>query len=406
MALTVLPCLCVASVAGLAAAQPTVLPLEIPEGMDHATTVFVSEDGSSVVGNVFSGDGLYVIRWDLGSGWGGNQFPDMNEWSVSGMSDAGDVIALYRRDDGVAFIWYAHSGLQALESGEGINTGFVTGDGRVVLGFSFGVVTCRWVHGVYEKIGAPGSTWVPHVCTEEGDMVFGHEYFPGFVGIIEDVDAGSTRYPAGPTPAYDAYINDVNSSGTIGVGFALEDPNIFQDSGDGFSDLALPCRFQDGEYMTMAVAPKLFYQYLVNVMSEDGSLAFGYANKTGTVDEQIALVWSGNENPVSLSAFLEAEGASIDGWVFESVTDVSDDGRFIVGTGRFESEPTVFRVDRDTDQVCVADMSGDGELDFFDVSAFLVAFLDQDASADLTGDGSWDFFDASAFLKAYSAGCP
>jgi len=55
---------------------------------------------------------------------------------------------------------------------------------------------------------------------------------------------------------------------------------------------------------------------------------------------------------------------------------------------------------------CVADLTGDGVLDFFDVSAFLNAFNASDPIADLTGDGVYDFFDVSAFLNAYNAGCP
>lgn len=47
-----------------------------------------------------------------------------------------------------------------------------------------------------------------------------------------------------------------------------------------------------------------------------------------------------------------------------------------------------------------------GELDFFDVSAFLGAFGSNQASADMNGDGNWDFFDVSAYLSAYAAGCP
>lgn len=47
-----------------------------------------------------------------------------------------------------------------------------------------------------------------------------------------------------------------------------------------------------------------------------------------------------------------------------------------------------------------------GELDFFDVSAFLSLFGDSDPSADLTGDGSFDFFDVSQFLTIYGQGCP
>ncbi len=55
---------------------------------------------------------------------------------------------------------------------------------------------------------------------------------------------------------------------------------------------------------------------------------------------------------------------------------------------------------------CIADLNGDGVLNFFDVSAFLNAYSSNDLSVDFTGDGTLDFFDVSAFLSAYSAGCP
>ena len=56
--------------------------------------------------------------------------------------------------------------------------------------------------------------------------------------------------------------------------------------------------------------------------------------------------------------------------------------------------------------VCIADLTGDGQLDFFDVSAFLTAYQGGDAQADLNDDGLFNFFDVSVFLSAYGAGCP
>lgn len=54
-----------------------------------------------------------------------------------------------------------------------------------------------------------------------------------------------------------------------------------------------------------------------------------------------------------------------------------------------------------------ADLAGPfGQLNFFDVSAFLSAFNAMDPAADLNGDGRFDFFDVSGFLSAFSAGCP
>lgn len=55
---------------------------------------------------------------------------------------------------------------------------------------------------------------------------------------------------------------------------------------------------------------------------------------------------------------------------------------------------------------CPADLTGDGLLDFFDVSFFLNAYNAMNPDADFTGDGVYDFFDVSAFLAAYNAGCP
>ena len=47
-----------------------------------------------------------------------------------------------------------------------------------------------------------------------------------------------------------------------------------------------------------------------------------------------------------------------------------------------------------------------GELNFFDVSAFLAAFTDQSGQSDLAYDGEFNFFDVSVFLQLYAQGCP
>lgn len=55
---------------------------------------------------------------------------------------------------------------------------------------------------------------------------------------------------------------------------------------------------------------------------------------------------------------------------------------------------------------CPADLNGDGELNFFDLSDFLALYNAQDAGADLNSDGLWNFFDVSNYLSQYNAGCP
>lgn len=55
---------------------------------------------------------------------------------------------------------------------------------------------------------------------------------------------------------------------------------------------------------------------------------------------------------------------------------------------------------------CPVDFNGDGNLDFFDVSLFLNAFLAGDPIADLDTNGVFNFFDVSMFLSLYASGCP
>lgn len=70
----------------------------------------------------------------------------------------------------------------------------------------------------------------------------------------------------------------------------------------------------------------------------------------------------------------------------------------IADIGAFEYQPS--------SMACIADFTGDGQLDFFDVSAFLTAYQGEDSQADLNGDGLYNFFDVSVFLSLYIAGCP
>jgi hypothetical protein len=74
-------------------------------------------------------------------------------------------------------------------------------------------------------------------------------------------------------------------------------------------------------------------------------------------------------------------------------------------------EGLVYRLIYEPDRVyviltCQADLSGDGAIDFQDVSAFLNAYNAIDPIADMNGDGVFNFYDVSGFLNAFNAGCP
>jgi len=85
--------------------------------------------------------------------------------------------------------------------------------------------------------------------------------------------------------------------------------------------------------------------------------------------------------------------------------DVDRNGSLdVIGDDGFNQTISVFKSQCRT--LCIADLTGDDELNFFDVSAFLLAFNSGDTIADFTNDGEFDFFDVSAFLQAFNAGCP
>ena len=85
-----------------------------------------------------------------------------------------------------------------------------------------------------------------------------------------------------------------------------------------------------------------------------------------------------------------------------------------IGTlGRPDYRPVRWGYETDLDTaIVVPDFCGEvdydrnGTLDFFDVSAFLDSFSQQQFAADLNMDGDFDFFDVSDFLDAFGAGCP
>ena len=92
---------------------------------------------------------------------------------------------------------------------------------------------------------------------------------------------------------------------------------------------------------------------------------------------------------------------------FESQLRLDPDGRklYAVWMEEDRGQETVnamFRVGT----LCEFDLNGDGELDFLDISDFLMFYDAQNPAADFNGDGLFDFLDISDFLQGYSNGCP
>jgi hypothetical protein len=102
-----------------------------------------------------------------------------------------------------------------------------------------------------------------------------------------------------------------------------------------------------------------------------------------------------------IAKFLPSDGVAGD--EFGQVVSIEGDSIAVSSTPTGGGAVYVFSVPSES---CPADLTGDGMLNFFDVSAFLSAFAGEDPVADFTGDGIFNFFDVSEFLAMFSAGCP
>lgn len=77
-----------------------------------------------------------------------------------------------------------------------------------------------------------------------------------------------------------------------------------------------------------------------------------------------------------------------------------------LGNGDFANGMDDVQVSTQEINLCDVDINCDGNVDFFDVSAFIAAYNAMDPRADFAGDGMFDFFDVSAYIAQYNAGCP
>ena len=193
--------------------------------------------------------------------------------------------------------------------------------------------------------------------------------FPSGVNIFNTSDGSlliANSIVRGPvTPDSTVFVTYANSNlqgivGDPGSGVIDADP-LFVDEDGADNDLST---IEDNDYRLTGASPSV----------DTGSSAFTVQDEfdvdgDGDVTELLPLDFEGNTRVV---------GGTVD-----------------MGPYEYQGPPP-----------CPADLTGDGQLNFFDVSAFLSAFAANDPAADFTGEGQFNFFDVSAFLTAFSAGCP
>lgn len=85
----------------------------------------------------------------------------------------------------------------------------------------------------------------------------------------------------------------------------------------------------------------------------------------------------------------------LEGMRFGTSLSTYTEDNIAVGASGFSDHGQVYRLSN----TCPIDFDLDGQLNFFDVSGFLVI------QPDLNSDGEFNFFDVSAFLSLYASGC-
>ncbi|MGV6814971.1 MAG: GC-type dockerin domain-anchored protein, partial [Phycisphaerales bacterium] len=99
------------------------------------------------------------------------------------------------------------------------------------------------------------------------------------------------------------------------------------------------------------------------------------------------------------------QGGNAAGSIFGATLDIQDDIVWVTDPRDDQGGSNAGAAYR-FNFICTPDLTGDFNLDFFDISAFLNAFTGSDPIADFNGDGLYNFFDISLFLNAFIAGCP
>ena len=156
-------------------------------------------------------------------------------------------------------------------------------------------------------------------------------------------------------------------------------------------------QMMDGQFVTFWIENNGGFaqdQVLAHALNSDGSNSWadlGSGASSGTV-----VMASDLAERARLTTTVTDEEMAVAAW------QIGDFGVADLETHNLNSDGTL----GPSAMPCLADLTGDGELDFFDVSDFLDAFGAQDPIADFTGDGEYDFFDVSDFLDAFGAGCP
>ena len=377
--------------------------------------VAVTPDGSVCAGN----DATNAFRWTDAGGF--DPLGPGFSLSTVGISDGGDTVVGYRRDESMqrweAYRWTASSGMQSLGGWPNDRLGEfsyyasgVTGDGMVAVGSgegapggaAGGTVAFRWA----ESTGMTPLGWLNDpefvalnswaaAVTPDGSTIVG-----SCSGVVDGVlrwqnavrwDAVGVAHALGSGPAWlESSATAVSADGSVIAGTALLPDSGYRavrwDAAGNALDLGVPLGAQ---------------QSGASGISGDGSVVVGECLMNSSAFFS-ACIWTQSTGFITLTDFLLANGIDTSGWdSLESATAISRNGRVIVGTGTYQGCYTSFIVDLgDPASACPADLNGDGNVAGFDLGMLLANWEGQ-GTGDLDQSGFVNGADLGLLLSAW-----
>jgi hypothetical protein len=189
--------------------------------------------------------------------------------------------------------------------------------------------------------------------------------------------------------------NNQGSQGLYAQHINVSGNRVWSDSGKVLSAIdanetgAVNAQVMDGNFTALWIENTGAFaseQVLAYAVAPDGSNVWS----AGSVD-----VASDSAQRSRLTSTVSTDGFVIAGW------QIGDFGVADLQTHNINPDGTLGAA-----ASCPADLTGEGDLNFLDVSAFLAAYGMMDPVADFEPDGSFNFLDVSAYLAAYGMGCP
>jgi probable HAF family extracellular repeat protein len=309
--------------------------LPVPAGWTQITPHAISADGSTVVGQALTPNGLEAFRWDakagmvgLGDVAGGPFNSDATAVSADGSVVVGMANkASFGRSYDTSFVWTKSGGLSEVPTPAnwaGMFANAVTADGKVILGGGF--YGAKWSgpgYGTFTLLpnagGGSGGQGVVYATSGDGRYLAGADtgdsgpvrpamWVDGTARLIGDLPGGSVYGQS----------SDVSDDGrvVIGMSTSANGPEAFRWTATGgmvgLGDLP------GGAFSSDAMR-----------CSADGSVILGVGTtEAGTT----SFVWTEATGMRTAGEVFAASGIELGGMTLEGIDDIAADDRLVVGT--------------------------------------------------------------------------